>query len=217
MWVLCVCCQLVCCQFHVPFYCTRLLPNIFAAVVVNVGLAFYARALRQPRSGSDSTSAVAAFALACVVCRCDMVLLALPCVAVLLLTGRLWLRSLVLAGGAASLASIALTVAVDSFFWRRLLWPELAVLVYNNPVEGKYDLWGASPPLWYFISALPRGLMATLLIVPLGCLLTLPTVKRVTTMWKQPMLLLQVDPIAVQLVGCPALGFEWPRVETDGC
>ena len=193
----------MCCQFHVLFYCSRLLPNVFAAVVVNVALAFYARALRQRRDTSDSTCMVATFALACVVCRCDMLLLALPCIAVLLLSGRLSLRSLLVAGVVSSLSSIALTVGVDSFFWRRWLWPELAVLAYNNPVEGRYDHWGASPPLWYFTSALPRGLMATLLAVPLGCLLTLPTVRRVANMWRQPLLLLQIDPIAVQLVSAP--------------
>ena len=206
---MCDVCQLTCCQFHVPFYCTRLLPNVFAAVVVNVALGCYALALREPRTAPGGSSAifaspssgmVAAFAFACVVFRCDMILLALPCILCLVLSRRMSLTAVVLSGALASAPSILLTVALDSYFWRRWVWPELTVLLYNNPVEGRYDQWGASPPAWYLTSALPRGLMATLVLVPLGLLHTVPGVETVRRMWKRPSILLQRDRVAVQLV-----------------
>ena len=185
---------LACCQFHVPFYATRLLPNVFAAVVVNAALACYARALRHSAGTSAAASAsictVVAFAAACIVFRCDMLLLALPCLLTLLATRRLSVSRLLAAGVAASLPSIALTVLVDSHYWRRWLWPELSVLLYNNPVEGQYEAWGVSPWHFYFTSALPRGLLGTALLVPLGLLdrprLSLP----VRVEWRSVLLLL---------------------------
>ncbi|KOB72102.1 putative glycosyltransferase [Operophtera brumata] len=57
---------------------------------------------------------------------------------------------------AAGICLIALTVAVDSFFWGRLLWPEAEVLWYNT-IMNKSSNW-----------ALPRGLGPSLVLIPLG-------------------------------------------------
>jgi len=185
---------LACCQFHVPFYCTRLLPNVFAAVAVNVALAYYCRALSSGTGTSAAASAsmftVAAFAAASIIFRCDMLLLALPCLLTLLLTRRIPVARLIAAGIAASLPSIALTVFVDSYYWRRWLWPELAVLLYNNPVEGQYSAWGVSPWHFYFSSALPRGLLGTALLIPLGLLSRPRVTLQLRVEWRAVLLLL---------------------------
>ena len=207
-----LCCpllQLTCCQFHVLFYCSRLLPNVFASIAVNLALAAFCRALQASDAQRQQTAGswmVAGFAFTCIVLRCDLLMLAAPCIFLLLLTSRLSLVSLITAGSLSSLLSIAVTVSVDSYYWRRLLWPELSVLLYNNPVQGRYEEWGQMPLSFYFTSALPRGLMATALLVPVGLLRSgLPTAETAWRWWQQRQQqgsasLLQLDWTAVQLV-----------------
>jgi len=71
------------------------------------------------------------------------------------------------------LSFLLLTLAFDSIFWDRLVWPELAGL-YFNVVQGKSSEWGTSPYHTYFSNLLPKMLKnpALLILIPTSLALT---------------------------------------------
>ncbi|KAG8445772.1 hypothetical protein GDO86_010527 [Hymenochirus boettgeri] len=71
-----------------------------------------------------------------------------------LLRKKVSLFEIVLHALPAGFVWLGLTVAIDSFFWNRLLWP-----------EGE-----TSPFFWYFYSSIPRALAFSCFFLPVGLL-----------------------------------------------
>lgn len=149
------------CQFHMPFYASRMLPNVFALAMV---LNCYAAWMNDnvPRAATFLVVATAIF-------RCDLLLLLGSVGLVWLITKKLSIVQALKIGIASGAISLLLTIPLDSVLWQRILWPEGEVFYYNA-ILGRSSDWGTSPWHWYYTSALPKSMLLTILLVPFSLL-----------------------------------------------
>ena len=98
-------------QFHLLFYASRTLPNVFALVLTTLGAADWFEGRRHRR-------AVFLLVLAAIVFRCDAVLLLAPVGLHMLFTRSLTVPQAISWGARCLLAALSLTVVVDAVMWR---------------------------------------------------------------------------------------------------
>ncbi|KAL2758762.1 glycosyltransferase family 22 protein [Sodiomyces alcalophilus JCM 7366] len=155
-------------QFHVMFYASRTLPNMFA-----FGLTTLSSALLLPHPDTRTAAArqrvaISMLVFSTVVFRSEVALLLATTGLHLLLTGRATITQLVVPFAISFVAALAISVPIDSYFWQKPIWPELWAFAFNVLRGGASD-WGTSPWHYYFSSALPR-----LLLNPLALTLLIP-------------------------------------------
>lgn len=166
------------CQFHLMFWGSRTIANSFALVTFQLALACLFQALYHCKKSrgeegnrvrkSKSTRIpnykaifyvdlmIFCLTFTCVIFRAEVFPLSLALIIFTLFrVPDTKLSRVILVGTVSSVMSIALTVTVDSFFWQRLIWPELEVFLFNG-VEGKSVEWGTSPSYYYFTNLMPR-------------------------------------------------------------
>ena len=131
--------------FHVPFYASRTLPNIFAFILVTHGWAYWLK--RKPYA------CIGLLTLATVIFRCDMLILLGPLTLQMLLSKEISFIRTLKVGILSGMVSLGLTVLIDSLFWQRYVWPEGVVLFFNT-VQNRSSEWGIMPWHWYFSNAL---------------------------------------------------------------
>ena len=182
-----------CLQFHLPFYAGRPLPNIFALVLVIHAWQHLIRGISSidgivpssktlflsfltPGTRNNVMSAVQYLVTAAVLFRCDIVVLLVP---ILMLDGmrwiwnrRLgtWICNTLLVGAVAGFAALTCTICIDSWFWKRWIWPEFEVFWFNV-IDNKSSDWGTESWHWYWTSALPRSCLFALPLAFVGCFL----------------------------------------------
>ena len=158
-------------QFHLPFYISRTLPNTFAASLIWIAVSFWLR--------NSHFISIAVLAFAGLVVRCDTILVVIPMGIFMLFVERIRIVKAVVVSVVASLSSIAVSVAIDSWFWGRWCWPEMEVLLFNT-VQNRSGDWGVSPWHWYFTSALPRSLLFAYPLAPVRISTTKSSMSKLT-------------------------------------
>ena len=161
-------------QFHVMFYASRTLPNMFAFAITTyaLGTLVLVKAVtsKSARSAKRRRLALYLLTVAGIVLRSEIAILLATETAYLLLKQRPSLtKEIIPAGLAGASIGLATTVSVDSFFWQQFpLWPEWVGFYYNT-ILGKSSEWGTNPAHFYFLNALPR-----LLLNPVTYLVCIP-------------------------------------------
>lgn len=129
----------------------------------NKSLATFAFGLLLPsnkptRSNGRIRLAIMLFVFSAVVFRSEIALLLGTNALWLLIIPQISLHRLIPPFAVSFLLSLTISVAVDSYFWQKWLWPELWGFVYNV-VQGSASDWGTSPWHYYFRSAIPKLLL----------------------------------------------------------
>ncbi|KAK4192788.1 Alg9-like mannosyltransferase family-domain-containing protein [Podospora australis] len=156
-------------QFHIIFYASRPLPNMFAFGLTTLAFAFL---LSQPANLKSTPRrqrlSITMFVFAAVIFRSEIALLLATNILYLLLLPAISLEQVIFPFSASFFSALLTSVPIDSYFWQRPLWPELWGFYYNV-VQGSSSNWGTSPWYYYFASALPR-----LLVNPLTYTILIP-------------------------------------------
>ncbi|KAJ6189661.1 hypothetical protein N7519_004569 [Penicillium mononematosum] len=161
-------------QFHLIFYASRPLSNMFAFSMTTLAMCLL---LPSPVPTSQDQKqyslALALLTTAGVIFRSELALLVGTQTLFLLATRRINLQHTIIAGLVGLTTGLTLTIYLDSTFWQRFpLWPEFEAFRFNV-LAGQSSEWGTEPWSFYFLNALPR-----LLFNPLSYLLAIPIALR---------------------------------------
>ncbi|CAH1392684.1 unnamed protein product [Nezara viridula] len=146
-------------QYHFMFYLSRPLPNIMALPLVLLAVTYW---LKQDHVYLISYSAVAV-----IIFRFELAIFLGIIILSEIIYGHISFMRALKIGVISSLCALLITFTVDSVFWNKPIWPEGEVFWFNA-IMNKSSEWGTSPFLWYWYSALPRALGASITLIPAG-------------------------------------------------
>lgn len=149
-------------QYHFMFYLSRPLPNILVLPLVLLALHCWIR--------RHYTAFIWLSGAAIIIFRSELAMFLGFLLLFELFYKRISPIRVMKAAVPAGIVCVAVTLLIDSIFWGRLLWPEGEVFWFNT-ILNKSSEWGTSPLMWYFYSAIPRGLGTSVLFIPWGAYL----------------------------------------------
>ncbi|KAL5121200.1 alpha-1,6- mannosyltransferase [Pleosporales sp. CAS-2024a] len=162
-------------QFHVMYYASRTLPNMFALLFSNLALRSILMVSLMPWHGAKGYRlSLYLLTVAGIVFRSELAVLVYTLTVYLFATQKVSMTGVILPAGLGGLVvGLLCTVPLDSFMWQSFpLWPEWVAFYYNT-IQGHSADWGVSPWHYYFANSLPRLLLnpATFMIcIPVAVL-----------------------------------------------
>ncbi|KAI6711807.1 alg9-like mannosyltransferase [Diplocarpon mali] len=167
-------------QFHVMFYASRTLPNMFACGLATFAFDAFLPSPSRITDGKQNTAkrGIALLVFAGIVFRAEIALLLATQLLYLLGQSKISLKTIIFHGAAAASVSLMVTVFLDASFWQKKMpfWPEWEGF-YFNAIQGKSTDWGTSPWAYYFTNSLPRLLLNPSIALLLPLALTLPSTR----------------------------------------
>lgn len=152
-------------QFHVIFYASRTLPNMFAFPLTNFAIS---QVLYDNFAG-----AITLLSFSAIVFRAELIVFAGAVALTAMILKKLPLAKTIVAGIRGVLTGAIVSVVVDSFFWQKApMIPEVTGFIFNV-VYGKSEMWGVEPIHAYFSNHIPNMITNPVLlgVVPAGAFL----------------------------------------------
>ncbi|KAI1441175.1 glycosyltransferase family 22 protein [Annulohypoxylon stygium] len=155
-------------QFHVIFYASRTLPNMFAFGLTTLA---FSQLMGEPDEKTRTWRyrlAIGNLTMATAVFRSELAILLVTVTLYGLVRSHISLRTIIPTFIVFFAMSLLLSIPVDSYFWQKPLWPELWGFYYNA-ILGSSSEWGVSPWHYYFTSAIPKILtnpLSTIVLIP---------------------------------------------------
>ncbi|KAI1261756.1 glycosyltransferase family 22 protein [Xylariaceae sp. FL1019] len=151
-------------QFHIIFYASRTLPNMFAFFFTTLA---FSQLMPQPdprKQVAQYKTAIAFLTIATAIFRSELAILMVTVTIYGLLSSHITITQIIPAFIVFFILSVGFSAPIDSYFWQKWVWPELWGF-YFNAVLGSSSEWGTSPWHYYFTSALPKILTNPLSLV----------------------------------------------------
>ncbi|KAI3640181.1 hypothetical protein MIR68_001059 [Amoeboaphelidium protococcarum] len=148
-------------QFHLMYYASRTLPNVFAFNIVVVSFSYWMELHSVVQNSVKTRNQIIdqliwAAAIAGIILRSELIILYLPLFAMEVFVWRtVGISRLIWSSLKAAVACLVFTVTIDSYFWQRWFYPEGEVLWFNT-VQNQSHHWGVSPVHAYVTIFLPK-------------------------------------------------------------